>query len=97
MPSLRDLVEHQPEAQRYLLELEGQSAVLEYRQIGAVRDLFHTGVPAALGGRGVGSALVEAALRDARLEGWEVRPSCPFVAAYLKRHPEFADLVESAN
>ncbi|HZQ02403.1 MAG TPA: GNAT family N-acetyltransferase [Gaiellaceae bacterium] len=43
--------------------------------------------------RGLGAALVRAALDDARDRGFRVVPICPFVEAYVRRHPEDADLV----
>jgi predicted GNAT family acetyltransferase len=56
-------------------------------------DLVHTEVPRALEGRGYASALATAALEHARHEGVKVIPSCPYVKAFLQRHPEYADLV----
>ena len=53
----------------------------------------HTEVPPALEGRGVGSRLARDALDDARRRGLAVIPRCPFVAAYIRRHPEYRDLV----
>ena len=54
---------------------------------------MHTEVDDRFEGRGVGSALAAEALGAARREGLAVLPFCPFVAAYLRRHPEWADLV----
>lgn len=56
----------------------------------AVWDANHTGVPKAIGGRGVGKALIAAMVEDARQQGYRVVPSCPFVAALFKRNPEWA-------
>jgi len=53
--------------------------------------LTHTEVPAPLEGQGVGSALVAKVFDFIRKEDLKVAPLCPFVAAYLKRHPELAD------
>ncbi len=53
----------------------------------------HTEVPESLSGRGVGTALVKTALDHARSLGVNVIPRCPFVAAYLRRHPAEQDLV----
>jgi uncharacterized protein len=50
-------------------------------------------VPPALGGRGVGSALVRGVLEAARARGLKVVPKCPFVSAFMGRHPEFNDLL----
>jgi predicted GNAT family acetyltransferase len=49
-------------------------------------------VPKELNGRGIGSRLVRGVLDIARAEGLKVRPLCPFVAAYIDKHPEYADL-----
>lgn len=58
------------------------------------RIFFHTEVRQAYAGQGLGGRLVEAALRRSREEGLRVVAVCPYVAAYLRRHPEHADLVE---
>ena len=58
--------------------------------------LKHTEVDPAFGGRGIGSRLVAGALDDIRERGAGVLPICPFVRAYLQRHPEYADLVTLA-
>jgi len=54
----------------------------------------HTEIDDASEGRGLGSTLVRAALDDARRRGLSVRPDCPFVRAYVARHPDdYLDLV----
>jgi len=80
---------------RFELPVDGQLAHLDYRKAGETLVLVHTEVPAALGGRGLGSVLARAALDAARERGLKVRATCPFVAAYLARHPEYADLLEA--
>lgn len=57
--------------------------------------LVHTEVPPSLGGRGIGGLLAKTALEFARNEHLRVIPECPFVKAYLARHPEYGALVES--
>jgi hypothetical protein len=52
----------------------------------------HTGVPNAWSGHGVGGALVDALVADARREGFRILPRCPFVRARYARHPEWADV-----
>lgn len=79
---------------RFEIEIDGHLALADYRIADGVMDLYHTESPPTLAGRGVASALIEAALRAARTQGLRVRPTCSFVAAFLKRHPEFADLAE---
>ena len=68
-------------------------ALLKYIRRGDALDLMHTTVPKEDEGEGIGTALARAALEQARRDGVRVIPSCPFVAAYVKQHPEFADLV----
>ena len=79
---------------RFEIEIEGHLALADYRIQNGVMDLYHTESPQALAGRGVGSKLIRTALLSARAQGLKVRPTCSFVAAYMKRHPEFADLAE---
>jgi predicted GNAT family acetyltransferase len=78
---------------RFELETEGHTALAFYQLADGVMTFTHTEVPAALGGRGVGSKLIESALRSAREQGLKVVAQCPFVAAYLRKHPEFNDLL----
>jgi len=65
----------------------------EYRRSAGVIALTHTVVSPGFEGRGVGSALAVRALDDARSEGLQVEPACSFIAAYIVRHPAYADLV----
>lgn len=66
---------------------------LAYRAGPGAVVLVHTEVDAAYEGHGIGGRLAAAALEDARARGFKVQPLCPFVVAYLKRHPEFSDVV----
>lgn len=88
-------VAYSPERQRFEASVEGHPdvAFIDVIKATTVWTFSHTEVPAALEGRGVGSRLVEAALDHVRALGAGVIPSCPFVAAYIRRHPEQADLV----
>jgi uncharacterized protein len=64
-----------------------------YRREPGVVVLIHTDVDPACEGQGLGSRLVAGALGDLRNRGLKLVPLCPFVAAYLRRHPEDGDLV----
>ena len=64
-----------------------------YRLNSGRMTLIHTEVASALEGQGIGSQLVAGALDDIRRRGLTILPICPFVRAYLRRHPEDADLV----
>jgi len=79
---------------RFELELDGGLAFISYRRVGQTLWLNHAEVPAALGGRGLGSALVRQALELIRSRGERMVPGCPFVAWFVRQHPEYADLCE---
>jgi uncharacterized protein len=86
-------IRHEPAARRFIADVEGGQAVLNYREPAPrVLDLHHTYVPPSQRGGGIASQLTAHALRYARDGGYKVVPSCPFVAAYVARHAEFHDL-----
>jgi predicted GNAT family acetyltransferase len=93
-------IHHDTEAGRFTTQVDGRQGEATYRLVngpaGPVMHLVHTGVPAALQGRGVAADLVAAALAEARAQGWRVRPVCSYVRAYMRRHPETQDLLEPA-
>jgi predicted GNAT family acetyltransferase len=68
---------------------------LDYHAQPGLVTLLHTEVARAYEGRGVGSALVRFALDDIRARGARLLPICPFVRAYLERHPEERDLLRA--
>jgi predicted GNAT family acetyltransferase len=87
-------VTDRPDQLRYEIEVDGEVAgFLLYRREPGVLELVHTDVDPKWEGQGVGAALVKGALDDVRARGLKMRPYCPFVAAYLRRHPEYEDLV----
>jgi uncharacterized protein len=87
-------VRDNPEESRYEL-VDGGDVVGEilYRRYPDRIVLVHTEVSPALEGQGLASRLVVGALDDIRATGLRVVPVCPFVRAYLRRHPEYEDLV----
>ena len=68
---------------------------IDYRLAPGLIRLLHAEVDQEVEGEGVGSLLVARALDDIRRRGLKVVPLCPFVLAFLKRHPEYSDLVAS--
>jgi uncharacterized protein len=80
-------------ASRFELEVDGQTAFAIYRASPGRITITHTEVPRELRGRGFGSALVRGALERVRAQGLKVESRCPFVSAYLGKHPEFNDLL----
>lgn len=81
-------------AKEWQLALNDLQAVIAYERSGDRIIFLHTEVPPELEGHGVASTLAKAALEDARARRQKVVPLCPFVSAYIKRHPEYADLVD---
>ena len=87
-------VHNDPDARRLHTRVEGHEAELRYSLRDGRMVIDHTGVPDAIGGRGIAGILVKAALDLARARGWRVVPACSYSAAYVQRHPEYADLIE---
>jgi predicted GNAT family acetyltransferase len=85
-------VQQVPERRRYEMLVGDAVAFINYRREGNVVALTHAEVPAALNGRGIGSALVRGTLEQIKAAGEQVRPLCSFVAAYMDRHPEYEAL-----
>lgn len=82
------------EKKRFELEVDGHTAFIEFIiDKDKVMYLTHTEVPNALGGKGVGKNIVEQALNYIKDNGYTLAPLCPFVAAYLKRNPEWKDIL----
>jgi predicted GNAT family acetyltransferase len=87
------LIRHEPDARRFAADVDGRTAYITYRDLGnGILDLDHTYVPPEHRGGGMASRLTAHALDYAREHGYRVIPSCPFVAAYLKRHPQYQEL-----
>lgn len=78
---------------RFELAVGGDTAVLQYMERDGALYLTHTEVPAAMEGQGIGSRIVKHALEQAKSRGIKVAPQCPFVRAYIDRHPEYEPLV----
>jgi predicted GNAT family acetyltransferase len=87
-------VGHQLAEHRFELILEGQVAYLSYTPAGDRMVFDHTYVPEPLRGKGLAAILVRQGLEEARKQNWRVIPSCSYVASFVRRHPEFADLVD---
>lgn len=80
-------------AHRYVLEIDGHTAVVMYNAVEGGLLITETLVPEALEGRGIASRLARHVLADIRARGLVVLPTCPFFARYLQKHPEYADIV----
>ena len=91
---MSDIVDNKPD-HRFELVVEGHLAAAYYKVEGGVITFIHTEVPPELGGRGIGSKLIKGALDQVRAEGLKVIAQCPFVKAYIDKHPEYADLLKA--
>ena len=84
---------HEPMQGRFVARVDAMDCEVGYRLEGDVMVIFHTRVPPPLEGRGIAAQLVAAALAYARDAGWQVRPTCSYVRAYIRRHPVTQDLL----
>ena len=82
------VVTHNASRQRFEATVDGQLCVADYQLRGNVMWMTHTGVPPAVGGRGIAAELVRVALDWARAQGHVVEPSCSYVESYMRRHPQ---------
>ena len=87
MPLTNDVFDNR-EAGRFELQTEGGRAFLRYKRADGALTLIHTEVPEELRGHRLGERLVVAALDAARAEGLRVVAVCPYVRAYLRKHPQ---------
>ncbi|GAB3995789.1 N-acetyltransferase [Glycomyces albus] len=92
------IVERIEAKHRYEIAVEGRRAGLTaYRDRGDQRVFYHTEVDDAFTGQGLAAALVHRALDDTRESSMRIVPVCPYVAKYLKRHTEYADIADPAT
>jgi hypothetical protein len=91
-------VQDNPEYRRYEAFVDG--ALAGHTEYFPRADHFvfpHTVVDPEFGGQGVASTLIAAALDDMRAKGKLIEPLCPFVRAFIDKHPDYADLVWHAS
>lgn len=81
-------IENNGDSSRFEVTVNGKLARLDYRIEPGTIFLLHVEVPAEEEGRGIASSLAKTALDFARDRGLKVVPRCPFVAAYMRKHPE---------
>lgn len=86
-------VRNNPELHRFELDANGGTATAYYQVSPGTITFTHTEVPQELSGQGIGSALARGALDAARAQGLKVVAKCPFIGAYIARHPEYGDLL----
>ena len=84
-------VKENEERQRYEIYVAGHT---EYRPVGHARLLPHTEINERYEGQGLGSQLIQFALDDLRTRGLNAVPTCPFVVAFIRKHPDYLELVQ---
>lgn len=89
-------IRHDAAIRRFEAVVDGYSCVLDYAVSGGRMLIRHTGVPSAVGGRGIAAALVRAAMDWARAAGMRVVPQCSYAAEFVARHREYDDIVDPA-
>ena len=93
MEALQTDVKDNVEARRYELEVDGQIVFGDYRRDGDVLSVTHVEAPHALRGTGAAGRFMQDLMETARAENFRVRPLCGYAAAWLRRHPDYRDLV----
>lgn len=73
----------------------GKRAFIDYGKNGDTYLLLHTEVPEIMRGKGIAGALVEKAFKYLETNGFKMRAYCPYVQAYLKKHPKWERLLET--
>lgn len=87
-------VVHEPARSRYVLRADGALVgVADYTDRGDALVFHHTEIDGARRGHGLGAVLVRGALDDVRTRGRTILPTCWFVAEFVDRHPDYADLL----
>lgn len=90
-------VRHDPHRGMFELDMDGETAHVEYCRDGDTMVILHTIVPEALSGRGIAGTLNAAALDHARKAGLRVDPQCEYTASYVRRNPAYGDLLVGDN
>ncbi len=87
------LIQHNTAASCFETTVDGHHAVLDYELDNGAMVITHTGVPQAIGGRGIAAQLTRAALEHARAHRLKVVPACAYAAAFMQRHGEYTALL----
>ena len=82
-------------ANRIEARVEDYLCLIDFIPAGRVIVYIHTEVPPVLAGNGIANLMVRAALAHAQKKHLKVIPQCPYVSAYLRRHPENQNQVYS--
>lgn len=89
-----EVTDNRAESQ-YEASIDGALALVAYQLRDDAIVFLHTEVPRALEGRGIGGQLAKIVIEDAKARGLAIVPRCPFIRAYIDRHPEYEPLVQA--
>ncbi len=84
---------HNSETCRYSVDIEGYKAYIDYEFKDGVYALTHTFVPEELRGKGAGKVVLEAVLEELKSKGAKITPVCPFIVTFIKRNPQYGEMV----
>jgi predicted GNAT family acetyltransferase len=87
-------IQHDAENQLFYISLDTGRAILRYQKENDTLDLQSTYVPPASRNQGLAARLTHHALQYAQQQGYQVRPTCPYIQTYMERNPEFNELLE---
>ncbi|MCH8904069.1 MAG: N-acetyltransferase [Bacteroidetes bacterium] len=85
---------HNIQDHQFEIRIEDHPAELQYRMRDNKMFFMHTWVPEEIGCKSIGSTLAKAGLDYARANGYKIVVYCPFVTAYIKKHPEYEELID---
>ena len=89
-------VRHEPKANRFAARIGDKIAYLSYEKEGEkILNYAHTWTPPKHRGKGIAAKITKAALDYARENGFSVIPSCPYVNTFIKKHPEYQDMIKT--
>jgi len=84
---------HNQAAHCFEAMVDGHRCVVDYLLRDGVMTVTYTGVPDAVGGRGIAAELTKFVLDAATQAGWKLIPACSYTSAYVRRHPEYSPLL----
>ena len=86
-------IKENTEKKRFEVEVENKIALIEYIRAEDKMYLTHTEVPTELEGKGIASSMAKQVLQHIKDENLKLVPLCPFIASYIKRHPEWKEIL----
>ena len=88
---------HNPAENRFEAWVDGQLAKLDYMEDGGTLVMTHVGVPYEFRGHGVAGKITQVGLEYAKAKSLRVIPMCSYVAAYIRRNPQYRELTDRIN